>query len=367
MNSLETVFEWLLTATLRASILAVAILGIQFVLRDRLPAAWRYALWLPMLAVLVLPVLPETPFGLPPQKASQPASAELSAIPVAVGYVKHQTEMLPESPATQPTLPAQRNYLAIAWLAGVCGMLSVGAIGHFRNMRRIRQSASAPDRELQAAIEDAAKIAGLGNAPQTLISPAVASPAVTGFARPVLLLPAGFPGGFSATEARLILLHELTHLKRFDLPINWLLCVLQAMHWFNPLLWLAFARMRADREAACDARVLSINTADRRSEYGGALLKLQCMAPSRFLSLGFVGIFERSSEIKSRIRGISHYRPARFGSKVAGGALLILLMLFGATQGQQPDASSNGQEKRVEAPVEAGRLAGSSAILEKSG
>lgn len=67
-------------------------------------------------------------------------------------------------------------------------------------------------------------------------SSAVDSPAVAGLLRPVLLLPASFPQGFSANEARMILLHELTHLARHDLPLNWLLCVLQALHWFNPLL-----------------------------------------------------------------------------------------------------------------------------------
>ena len=68
MNSIEIIFEWLLAASLRASVLAVVVLGIQFVLRHRLPAAWRHALWLPMLAVLILPVLPEAPFALFPQK-----------------------------------------------------------------------------------------------------------------------------------------------------------------------------------------------------------------------------------------------------------------------------------------------------------
>lgn len=82
------------------------------------------------------------------------------------------------------------------------------------------------------------------------------------------------------------MLHEFTHLKHYDLPLNWVMCMLQAMHWFNPLLWFAFARMRADRELACDARVLSIDATDRRAEYGGALLKLQCMTPTHALSLG---------------------------------------------------------------------------------
>jgi len=209
---------------------------------------------------------------------------------------------------------------------------------------------------LQASIDEAAREVGLKRAPQTLISSSVASPAVTGFIRPILLLPAGFPEGFSASEVRLILLHELTHLKRLDLQLNWLVCVLQAAHWFNPLLWFAFARMRADREAACDASVLSIDAKDYRAEYGSALLKLECVAPSRMLSLGFVGIFERGSEIKSRIKEISAHRPNRFLWQAVGGSIVTLLMVFGITKGQeakpQEVAVARAELKVDEATVE---------------
>jgi len=351
MNSIETVFEWLLSATLRASALAVVILCIQYVLRRRLPAAWQYALWLPMLAVLVLPVLPEAPFGLVSHQAAEPTAAVVAPMSMTSGFAALETSS--EGTAPAPGLAAKLNYFAIAWLAGACVVLAAGAFGYQRNMRRIRLSSSAPDRRLQAAIEEAAEKVGLKRVPQVLISPDVASPAVTGLVRPALLLPAGFPDGFSGVEARLILLHEFTHLKRLDLPLNWLMFVLQALHWFNPLLWFAFARMRADREAACDARVLSIDATDRRAEYGGALLKLQCTAPSRSMSLSFVGIFERGSGIKSRIQGISNYRPGRFAWKAAGGAILTLLMVFGVTQGQQPDPAADAKEKTVEVDPDA--------------
>ena len=380
MNSIDTVFEWLLAATLRASVLAVVILGIQYLLRRWLPAAWRHALWLPMLVVLVLPVLPEAPFGLfPPPSAGITQVAASAAAPVAVmdpvsdlpGSVVVLAAFEPAiaSPVpitSSPKVSADWNVLAIVWLAGACGVLAAGVIGYRRNLQRIRLSATAPDRNLQAAIEAAARDAGLSRAPQVVISPAVASPAVTGFMRPVLLLPAGFPEGFSTAETRLILLHEFTHLKRLDLPLNWLMCVLQAMHWFNPLLWFAFARMRADREAACDARVLSIDATDHRAEYGGALLKLQCATSSRALSLGFVGIFERGSEIKARICGISAHRPARFVWQATGGAILTLLMLFGVTKGQQTGQSPAGKETaRANDPALPINDAAKKAILEK--
>ena len=294
-----------------------------------------------MLAVLVLPVLPEAPFALFPQKTAAPApvltemavkpaapivntattapgattltmAAELApALTAAPAPVIEAAPIIAAAPVIEaaPAPTSNVNFLAILWLAGAGVVLGAGWIGYHRNMRRIRATATAPDRMLLASIAEAAHEAGLSRAPRTWVSAAVSSPAVTGFLRPLLLLPAGFPAGFSATETRLILLHEFSHLKRLDLPLNWLMCLLQAMHWFNPLLWFAFARMRADRESACDARVLSIDATDRRAEYGGALLKLQCAAPSQALSLGFVGIFEKGSEMKARIRGISAHRP----------------------------------------------------------
>ncbi|RYD46817.1 MAG: hypothetical protein EOP85_06685, partial [Verrucomicrobiaceae bacterium] len=330
MSAIDSVFEWLLAASLRASVLAVLILCIQMVLRRWLPAGWRHALWLPMVAVLVLPVLPEAPFGLFPLKRE--AAVVLPEIQMVAGENPVEGTAAVVAPVAEQWVKV--NYLALAWFVGACGILGAGLLGYRTNMSRVRAAATKPDSGLVAEIEIAALQAGLKRAPEVIVSPAVNSPAVTGFLRPVLLLPEGFPAGFSHAESRLILLHEFSHLKRLDLPLNWVVCVLQAMHWFNPLLWFAFARMRADREAACDARVLSLDPKDNRSQYGGALLKLQCVAQTRALSLGFVGIFERGSEMKARIRDISTHRPGHFGWQAAGGVILTGLMMFGVTRAQ---------------------------------
>ena len=215
-------------------------------------------------------------------------------------------------------------------------------------------------------IDDAAIEAGLKRAPQAVISPAVASPAVTGLLRPLLILPANFPADFSATEARLILLHALAHLKRLDLPLNWLVCLLQAVHWFNPLLWFAFTRIRADRELACDAHVLSLDENDCRKDYGATLLRLQCATPTRVLTLGFVGIFERGAEIQARIRSIAAHRPRHFAWQAMGGAILTLLMLFGVTNAQQTVQYPTGNETALENdPALPVNGAAKKAILEK--
>jgi bla regulator protein blaR1 len=369
MNYLENIFfEWLLVSTLKASVLAVMIIGLQFILRRWLSATWRHALWLPMLAVMILPAVFQVPFTILPQTTISPAPIELPEVittekttgvttPIVPSALENSDAFVMPTVADEVVMPVAAAPLAVKptfmqqvtsklpiyasiWFVGACIMFVIGFIGYHRNMQRITRTATTPDRLLLASIAETAREAGLKQAPNTMISPDVASPAVTGFTRPVLLLPTSFPEGFSPAEARLILLHEFTHLKRYDLPLNWLMCVLQAIHWFNPLLWFAFSRMRADREIACDARVLSIDTTDRRAEYGGALLKLQCVASSRMLSLGFVGIFERGSEIKSRIREIAVHRPGRVITQIAGGVIFSLLMAIGITKAQQstPDA-----------------------------
>ncbi len=213
--------------------------------------------------------------------------------------------------------------------------LTAGIAGYRLKLKAIRAHAVSPSRDLQAEIEEARKVAGLSKTPLVWLSREVESPAVSGLWRPLLLLPAEFPASFTAAESRLILLHEFSHIKRHDLAQNWLLFALQALHWFNPLIWFAFARVRLDRETACDARVLALDTDDRRSDYGHALLKMQDLPAVSGLRLGFLGIFESASGLRSRITDISRHRRSHPAWQVAGSLLVAVIALFGSTRAEE--------------------------------
>lgn len=224
MNPLESMLEWLLAATLRASALAVIILGIQLLLRRWLPAQWRYALWLPVLLVLVLPALPAVPFGLFAWKSPESLVATAQALTIS-NTTASEAGNASATAVVRSTVTAV-NPFAIAWLIGAGVVVAVGVIGYQRNMRRIVTTALAVVETLLRSIHTAAQEVGLGRMPRVLVSAKVNSPAVTGILRPSLLLPANFPKGFNEVETRLILLHEFTHLKRHDLAVNWLACAL---------------------------------------------------------------------------------------------------------------------------------------------
>lgn len=335
MNTLTHIFDWMLTASLRASFLTLAVLFVQTVLHRHLGARMRYALWLPVLVVLLTPVLPESRWSIEHvfQPPSQPA--HVSPAPIAPAALEPASVIFEASAPMPEPVNWQRVFL-LFWVCISCGMLVLGGISSALTLRRFQRARHPASDALISVLAQIASEIHLRHVPRVLIAPTVVSPAVTGLLRPTLLLPAEFDHEFTPAEAQLVLKHELMHLKRGDLPLNTLMCVLMALHWFNPLLWLAFFRIRADREAACDAQVLHNAPHERRIEYGHALLKVETAFCPRGFSLGFVGIFQRGSALRSRIQSIATHRTPHPASKLLTALCVILMTFLGITRAQQP-------------------------------
>ena len=347
MNSTEILFDWFLSATMRGTFLAISVILLQTALGRHLPALWRYALWLPVIFVLGAPMLPESALSLENRFGKTFDSVVVDATPAAA-------IPLPDTiPTLRPLSPAMdwKAISAVIWLAGAMLTLMLGIAAYLRTTRRLRQTALPEDRSLRPELNQAAQACGLRKVPPALISRKIHSPAVTGFFRPRLLLPAGFATTFDRKERHLILLHEMMHLKRADLLVNWLLFALQALHWCNPVVWVAFARMRTDRETACDSAVLAASQPDSRSTYGHALLKLESGTGQSLWNLCFVGIFERGSTLRSRVRAIATYRRTHPAWAIPGAGLIVALGLAGATRAQSGSvgATEPGKEILIEA------------------
>ena len=326
MNAIEQLCSWFAETSIRAALVAVAILALQAALRKTLSPAWRYSLWIPLILVLVVPVLPESRFSMERHFVIA-ASGESSPASEAAVEVTRKNQ---GAAVVQHSNPLA--IFAMMWLGGVVLVSGVGIFCYIWTYRQIRRNRIVPDTETVAWFHEAVTFVGFRRAPELLISTAVESPAVIGLFRPTLLLPAGFSSNFSGREARLILLHELIHLKHLDLPVNWLLCGLQALHWFNPVLWFAFSRLRADREMVCDSRVLSMCVDDQRADYGNVLLKLESRSSETPSHVALVGVLRGGSSVGTRVRAIAAYRRRHPGWGVAGACSIAALTVVCATR-----------------------------------
>ena len=368
MNTLNSLFDWIITSSLRATVLMLLVLVAQWAFKKRLPSRWRYALWLPVLVALLVPAIPLLPAWMNwpvQQQSSVPIKPDagsnhtlhnptMKLAPRSVGQTETilsatSSDSLAPSAATAAlpkTDPRASSFTARTWLIAVW-LIGTGAVSLFvivsfiLTLHRIRRARLDVEAELLQKIERTSQLIGLRKSPRVLKSSAVVSPAVCGLWRPTLLLNEGFPSEFSDDETDMILRHELTHIHRADLAMNALLCPLLAFHWFNPLLWIAFFRVRADREAACDAQVLSGTSATQRAAYGHTLLKMETQFPPTGLCLGFVGILQRGGTLRDRIHAIISQPQLKPTMKIAIALSIGALTIAGIAKASEetPDRS----------------------------
>ncbi len=345
MSTLTALFLAILHISWQAALLALVILAAQYLFRRRLPARWRYALWFLVIARLLMPTLPESPLSLqhyltaafpsttPAATAIVPLANPAASLAPTPALANTTTTLAsnPTPPATFPTLAL----LSTLWLLGIAGFSLSLLLTHRRFLRTLRSTQSEPSTALRQLLADCAAQLKLRSRLRVLESTALPSPAIFGLVRPTLLLPAGFEHTFTPDEQRMILLHELAHVRRGDLLVNALLTALQILHWFNPLLWLAFRRMRFDRECATDALVLSGPRAAQRTLYGHTLLKLVerlSASPATGTPPRLLGILEDKKRLGERFTRIRTATPGAYGWSALGLALLSVIGLTTLTQ-----------------------------------
>jgi beta-lactamase regulating signal transducer with metallopeptidase domain len=345
----------LLDAAAKAGLLFAAAAVVVWVVGKRSSAATRHLVWLCALTgALLLPLS----FRLLPQWHILPAWMRweevprlFSAGPPATPEPVHPTlggessadstfhaapiVATPELPrAAKPLAPPPRpirvkaRWILTLWasVAAVCLLPIAASVLKLRRLSVRSKAVTAGP--LFDAVSGVAGELGLKRPPQLLLGTASAMPMVWGLFRPTLLLPDG-AADWPSRRLRTVLLHELCHLRRRD-PLALLLAHLAAaIHWFNPLAWLALAGIRREQELACDDCVLRHGIPS--SGYAEEMLSI---STSQALSNHPAALaMARPSGLESRITTIldpNRNRRAitrRIAAVAAGTALLVGLPL----------------------------------------
>ena len=384
INLVFDFLSWLARTSWQASVLIILVMAIQIIFRRQLTPRWRYGLWLLVVARLLLPVLPESRLSIFnfERLASRPALMALNYIP-ARSYASSATRTASAETAARPAVssaPAKpatdkktrkfdvsgKTIFVLIWLGGVVVLFLRVLWDNHRFSSPVIRKRPVTDPALLNLLEDCKTEMRVHTPIQLIITPQVASPVLLGFIRPRLLLPENVTTSFSLQELHYIFLHEIAHVKRLDIPVNWLMTVLQILHWFNPFVWLAFGRMRIDREQACDALVLACRSLsyqpvlqggvqDEKVRYGEIIIKLLTNITQTASLPSFVGILEGKSQMKTRIEMIAQFSRKSYQWSALAVILMAGLALVGftrATDSTTPTVATNTpQNQGTSTPV----------------
>jgi beta-lactamase regulating signal transducer with metallopeptidase domain len=278
--SADTLLHWLQRTSLEASVLILAVLGLRLLLGTRLSPAWRIGLWMLVGAKLMLPAFIPAGFGLGALLKDPNDTRDRSDITITAPAVP-SVLFIPSVPSTalQPAPLAHSSLLMrhsaiAAWLLGTLTVLAVALLRQHRFDSFLRRCPRSNDPLLTSYLSRLTSLLRIPS-PEIILLPAGTTPALVGIRQPKLLLPEDWETRFTDRSLRHVLHHELLHIRHHDLLWNWAATAVQALHWFNPLVWFVVSRFQADRELRCDAGALAILSPSERLDYGHTLLRIQ--------------------------------------------------------------------------------------------
>ncbi|MEM7350825.1 MAG: M56 family metallopeptidase [Acidobacteriota bacterium] len=346
----ETGFTHAAALSVQVGLLVALVYGLSFLVR-RGPAEVRYVLWLTVALRLFWPAGLESPVGLAPalgvERPGAATSRDLGAGSETLGDPSSagaQASRLVAAAAT-PGVAGDSSMppLVAAWLVGVA-LLSFHFARRGWQARRF-VAACAPNRrqDLAQRFNELRSELGLPARVELRLTSAKAplqAPAVFGLLRPVVLLPSSMAEEWSLDEIEPVLIHEMVHLKRLDLPVNALQHVLQVVYFFHPLVWLMNWKIRQERELICDDEV--VRRCGGRTGYVRAILRVAESQCSATRVVPAMAMASRPSSLARRVERLLDrgYRQVERRRGPAVGAFLLGLLCVGIVSGRSRAAAA---------------------------
>ncbi|MDR4943225.1 M56 family metallopeptidase [Bacillus wiedmannii] len=375
---LPAFFDWMIETSIMASILVGLILCIKILFRNKLTPRWLYMLWIILIIRLVLPWSPDSSYSIYSVLIYKSDDTFISSQnPIASFLTKERMQELKDidnkrvltqedtynSSSTQTgqvnktqthsnkkqdddTISFYIVFICI-WLTGVI-LLSVATfVMNRRLLLYIKKQPDIKDERIVQIFEKCKQSMSVQRDIPLLVSGKVSSPTVFGFIKPKLLLSTVHMKILDEHELRYIFHHELAHIKRRDVGVNWLMHGLLILNWFNPILWYAYSCMREDQELACDALALTYIDSEEQIAYGHTIISLLEHYSSYYKVPSMANFSKNKRMLKRRILMIKKFQKKSYRWS-ALGAIAVIAVSSVSLLNARADMPTNPEKKQIE-------------------
>lgn len=329
----------LLSLSLSGSILAVLIFAIKPFIKHKLSKTLQYYIWVIVLLRLVIP------FSFENSIMNDILNSNENPLQISNQAIVQPTEGVNENTINSSILPnVQKNiargvynddvdhsryfrdvfnqYVLYIWLGGVIIAVTLNLAGYKRFLKYLKKGnrlATDEEDEILATLLNGRKRVSL------VRNRFVTTPMLIGILKPCIIIP---DVDFNEKQIKNILLHEISHLRRFDIGLKWLTMIATSIHWFNPLMYFIKKEISHACELACDEIVIKNLSTVEKQAYGDTLISViaEYKYPASVLQ---ATMCEEKRSLKERLVAImNNNKKSRFLIFLSG--VLLTLIILGA-------------------------------------
>lgn len=293
-------------------------------LKMLLALVWTVPLDVPLLPAVAAPAPP------PPLRFLPPAPfAPRAAPPVPSGPTEPTVARRPDDTGDHRAFPAAAWLLVLGGWAAGAAWSARRLVCQWQALRRVQRACAAVAPQNNAALAAAdwgalCQAFGLRRPPRLLVSEAGDGPLLLGLWRPAVVVPSALLSEGSPGDVRLVLAHELAHLRRYDLWWNALPALAQVVFFFHPLAYLAGRSWHLAQEMAADERALCVTRAPIE-DYGALLVRVAAArrGVARPGSLMAVRAVDSPRILQKRLIAMKTFVPVSRARRAATTAALL--------------------------------------------
>lgn len=385
------IFEIVLNISLEAGILALLIIGARVLIKHK-QALVLTILFAMLIVKLILPLSIHSPLSLQNFFQVPKPWTETETVQMSPTSAQPQTDVVVAEPAehtnisantdkstnhtqvqntdseyqTQQTKSWQPTPMEIAaaiWLLGIAIISVLIMTGNVRFMRKLKRNRSYSSLEFDMLLNECKRDFNIKQNIDVVRVSEIQTAAVYGVFKPKLLISPHTFETLGIQEKRHVIMHELSHIKRKDTLLCVIITILNIIHWFNPIVWIAFMLMRKDIEIMCDAKVLRKIGQCERQSYARTLLSLFTRTGSSNVRL-VTALFMSKTSIKRRIMMIAKYKKRTPLYTALGLVLTLVIAVTGCTTSVQGSIEESPNSTSTQQPKETVKVTESASTLD---
>ncbi|TCT15429.1 beta-lactamase regulating signal transducer with metallopeptidase domain [Natranaerovirga pectinivora] len=384
VNILNNIFNLVITTSLYATVVGIVIILSKTILKDKLSGRWHYFLWAILIFKIIIPYGPESQLSifnhlnwpniensinitlLDNEKVQQRNPIQITNLENSIQN-NSTVDLLQEHNKSDDILkepivfnninntydggtdvyyvPDAKSIFIFIWLLGVFSFILWIIYTYFALHKKISMGYVLEDDRVNVILEHCKKKVRIKKNINIFIQDVVNTPSLFGVFKPRILLKLDVLT-LSDKEIEYIFLHELAHYKRKDLLVNYILLILQSLHWFNPIIWHCFKLIRQDMEIATDDNVIDVLTNNEYRDYGKTLLVvLEKFSMDKFIP-NVVGVVDNRRSIKRRIKMIKASEISKRKKGLCFIVGIICITLLGSVLLTSPISSFSVDKER---------------------